>query len=1007
MKGAINALVGAALLAAPVLGHSAIKPPSPDKALTPNSVNTPAGCKALLSDKQWPADAVWRKAFPGVFRKLKGTEAPDYMVQAKSVKDVQNVVNFAREHNVRLTIISTGHDFHGRETGRSGLRLDLAALREPTVFANEWKCGDTLKPTTVSGKVVDEVLACKVPKLNKRTWSEGIPQRNHEFQFFEKRGDATCEETLKLHKRQTDGHSHEGMSMPSKVKDYNTITPPKAGGHAYARISAGMYNELFFDQADKSGLMTLGAQHGGVSVLGGWAQAGGHNPFVNRLGMQVDALMEIEVVTADGKFQKVSECNNPELYWALRGGGGSTFGVVTGATVKVFPTFPIVVSRFFVNSTDPGIHEATAHFLQQGAKLRDTYGMQGYFYAYENGFQSVLHMPGEFATMENAKKATEPLMAEMEKLANAKHIEPQYYQYKTYKEWYVAEMGDEEMEDMGGKFLSYYDGSDGSVPAASDAMMNPLVMLPWAIKYPAGPQKRDISAEYAPLAESAVMRSQAMARTYLDSRLLSDKMVNSVSIKELAAAVNATFPRFEGNHVRGFLYGGGEQAKVDKDAMGLNPAWRDMTYHYIINAVPGNLRHDYDITPIAKLFPEAGGYVNEAAPQDTNWKKSYWGSHYEKLEAIKKKVDPTNVFWCSPCVGADMLTYDDERICKNPKYPEDGPAPQTYPNKKTKIGIASLPGEPGIPNPMLPFIKAYMANKTIPGAMPKSNYFKIAMGEGGSAGGKFADMDPYHPGQKLSKQDEAPVTEPATAPAPKTPAESSATAPAAEAAPAAMEGMGHGGMEGMGHGGMEGMGHGGMDMGGATEPKAEAPKADEPKSGVQPESSTAAPAAEAAPAAMEGMGHGGMEGMGHDGMEGMGHGSMDMGAGAAAPATEAAAAPAAAAEATEPKAETPKVDKPKPEAKPATAPTTEPAPKPKAGGSGKPKSGNRPKSSGNRPKSGSGIFSLPKNFPKMNGGSLGALFGGGSRTNFDADGAEAPNLKYTAEDLQAAAGVVV
>jgi hypothetical protein len=53
-------------------------------------------------------------------------------------------------------------------------------------------------------------------------------------------------------------------------------------------------------------------------------QAGGHNPFVNRIGMQVDNIVELEVVTADGKFQKVSECSNPELFWALRGGGGST-----------------------------------------------------------------------------------------------------------------------------------------------------------------------------------------------------------------------------------------------------------------------------------------------------------------------------------------------------------------------------------------------------------------------------------------------------------------------------------------------------------------------------------------------------------------------------------------------------------------------------------------------------------------------------------------------------------
>jgi hypothetical protein len=220
-------------------------------------------------------------------------------------------------------------------------------------------------------------------------------------------------------------------------------------------------------------------------------------------------------------------------------------------------------------------------------------------------------MPGQYATLENAKNVTEPLMKKMEELAGSKHIEPQYYQHASYKAWYEAEMGDEEMEENGAKFLSYYDGSDGSVPAASDAMMNPLLMIPWATKFPAGAAKRSLLSPKMEGMGASVMRSQAMSRTYLDSRLLSDKHVNSVSLKQLSDAVNATFPRFDGNHIRGFLYGGGEQAKPDKDAMGLNPEWRDATYHFIINAVPGNIRHDYDITPIAKLFPDAGGYVNE------------------------------------------------------------------------------------------------------------------------------------------------------------------------------------------------------------------------------------------------------------------------------------------------------------------------------------------------------------------------------------------------------------
>jgi hypothetical protein len=41
------------------------------------------------------------------------------------------------------------------------------------------------------------------------------------------------------------------------------------------------------------------------------------------------------------------------------------------------------------------------------------------------------------------------------------------------------------------------------------------------------------------------------------------------------------------------------------------PAWRDATYHFIINGIPGMIRRDFDIGPIAKLFPDAGAYINE------------------------------------------------------------------------------------------------------------------------------------------------------------------------------------------------------------------------------------------------------------------------------------------------------------------------------------------------------------------------------------------------------------
>jgi hypothetical protein len=114
MKNFLSALFVLGQLFGLSVQHTAILPPNPDKVLNPNSTDTPAGCKKLASDRGWPTDQVWRSALPGAFKKLRGTEASDWFFQAKTVADVQKAFAFVREHNIRLTIISTGHDFIGR-----------------------------------------------------------------------------------------------------------------------------------------------------------------------------------------------------------------------------------------------------------------------------------------------------------------------------------------------------------------------------------------------------------------------------------------------------------------------------------------------------------------------------------------------------------------------------------------------------------------------------------------------------------------------------------------------------------------------------------------------------------------------------------------------------------------------------------------------------------------------------------------------------------------------------
>lgn len=79
------------------------------------TTSTPEGCKKLATDADWPPLAEWKAAMPEVevHKQTAGLKHPDYVLQAESYKDVQNAVKFCAKNNIRLIIITSGHDFLG------------------------------------------------------------------------------------------------------------------------------------------------------------------------------------------------------------------------------------------------------------------------------------------------------------------------------------------------------------------------------------------------------------------------------------------------------------------------------------------------------------------------------------------------------------------------------------------------------------------------------------------------------------------------------------------------------------------------------------------------------------------------------------------------------------------------------------------------------------------------------------------------------------------------------
>ena len=90
--------------------------------------------------------------------------------------------------------------------------------------------------------------------------------------------------------------------------------------HAYQAVSVGAGRYV---------------QGGGCTTVGvaGLVQGGGFGSFSKGFGSAAASLLEAEVVTADGKVRVVNQAREPDLFWALKGGGGGTFGVVTRLTL--------------------------------------------------------------------------------------------------------------------------------------------------------------------------------------------------------------------------------------------------------------------------------------------------------------------------------------------------------------------------------------------------------------------------------------------------------------------------------------------------------------------------------------------------------------------------------------------------------------------------------------------------------------------------------------------------
>ncbi|TFK40206.1 FAD binding domain protein [Crucibulum laeve] len=115
---------------------------------------------------------------------------------------------------------------------------------------------------------------------------------------------------------------------------------------------AGVTGEMLYEDAAQRGYAIVAGECPTVGFAGGYIQGGGHSVLASTYGLAADQALAFEVITTEGKFVQASPTMNSDLFWALSGGGGGTYGIVWSVTVKARVDMPVTLAQLSFTSSN-------------------------------------------------------------------------------------------------------------------------------------------------------------------------------------------------------------------------------------------------------------------------------------------------------------------------------------------------------------------------------------------------------------------------------------------------------------------------------------------------------------------------------------------------------------------------------------------------------------------------------------------------------------------------------
>lgn len=412
--------------------------------------------------------------------------------------------------------------------------------------------------------------------------------------------------------------------------------PPGTPAVHAMTVEAGTRWLEAYRAATAAGRFVAGGGCTSVGACGGFTFGSGFGPFSKRYGTGSGGIVQAEIVTADGEVRTVNQFSEPDLFFALRGGGGGTFGIVSRVTLLTHPipsTVGIVTGSINAAS-DTGYRDLIERFVAfYPAALDNWHSGESVAFGPDNelGFRlTFLDLP-ESEARAVLKQFTDQFSSRPDEYT----VNPTF-QFLDFKDLWNPDYWDRVDPDFitrdprpdAPEYQFWWTGNQGELGSFWGGYQSRWIAT--------GLMRDDPGRIASAFFEASRLRpfifqvnkglsgEHPEARARDEETALHPGCFEAAALVIMAAAQQYAYPGVPGHEVNE------QRAREQADA--LNRA----------------------MELIKEVTPGAGSYSTEADFFLKDWQQNQWGSNYPRLLDIKRTFDPGNVFRVHHGVGSEL-----------------------------------------------------------------------------------------------------------------------------------------------------------------------------------------------------------------------------------------------------------------------------------------------------------------------------------------------------------------